>query len=380
MNTVETLARLVAMPTVSHRPVDAIAALLATRAEDVGMHITRYETAPGKVNIVASAGPLGTDGLVLSGHMDVVPVEGQAWSSDPFTLTEVDGRLHGRGSCDMKGFLAAVTSTLTPELITSLTRELTLIWTHDEEVGCAGSRALVDALQDEGRPLPSQVLIGEPTDFQVCRMHPGHVTLRIACRGIPAHSSRPSLGHSAIQLAGGVLAALHDLGERWAREAAFVDMLPTPHHVLNVGLIHGGTAVNIIPEHCHLDVGIRPLPGTETADIVESAAAVLAPLAVDALALGGEISWSLLQATPGLLTPEGSPLAEELQAHLGCGHSIAVPFATDGGNLATLGTQPIICGPGSIDQAHRADEYVTIKALHQAEQMVDSLVRRRCTG
>ena len=315
--------------------------------------------------------------------MDVVPTKGQAWATDPFTLTEVEGRLHGRGSCDMKGFLAATTCALTPELIGSLTRELTLIWTHDEEVGCTGSQALVEALEAEGRPLPSQVLIGEPTDFHVCRMHPGHMTMRISCRGIPAHSSRPTLGCSAIQLAGEVLTALHGLASEWEHDAPNTAIQakgePSSHHVLNVGRIEGGTAVNIIPEHCHLDVGIRPLPGTEASTIVSAVAASLESLVARAKGLGAEIKWSLLQSTPGLLTPENSPLSTQLQAHLGCGHLHGVPFATDGGNLAKLGTQPIICGPGSIDQAHRADEFVTILDLHRAERLVGDLVRLRCT-
>ena len=159
---IDLLARLVSFPTISNRPLTELAALLAQRAEDAGMRVERFETEAGKCNVIASAGPRGTDGLVLSGHMDVVPVEGQDWSTDPFKLTESGGRLYGRGACDMKGFLAAVTDALPAIPLARLRRELVLIWTHDEEVGCLGSAALAGQLAgDVPVPLASAGLFAD---------------------------------------------------------------------------------------------------------------------------------------------------------------------------------------------------------------------------
>ena len=261
--TIDVLSRLVAWPTVSSRPVTELAAFLAQRAEDAGMTVEQFETAPGKVNVIASAGPRGTDGLVLSGHMDVVPVEGQGWRTDPFRLTESDGRLYGRGACDMKGFIAAVTDALPALPLAKLDRELVLVWTHDEEVGCLGSAALGGQLG--GRALPSLAWIGEPTSLQICRLHPGHFTVDIACTGRPAHSSRPSLGLNAIEIAAEVIGAMKVLAAELAAERSDLPGLVTPWTVVNTGCIHGGSAINIVPEHCVVKVGLRPLPGVSSA-------------------------------------------------------------------------------------------------------------------
>ena len=171
-NPVSLLERLIAYPTVSSRPVDAIVADLAHDAETLGGRVHVLETPPGKSNIVARFGPEGTDGLTISGHMDVVPTDGQDWSSDPFTLSRRDGRLYGRGSADMKGFLAATMAALSDLPLRDLRRELALVWTHDEEVGCIGSGALAEGWDHRQPSLPTQTWIGEPTDARICRMHP----------------------------------------------------------------------------------------------------------------------------------------------------------------------------------------------------------------
>lgn len=383
MDLVEALGELVAFPTVSDRPVTAIAAWLAERAEQAGMRVERFETSPGKCNVVASAGPIGTDGLVLSGHMDVVPVDGQDWSSDPFALTERDGRLFGRGACDMKAFLAAVTCALPSLPLERLDRELVLVWTHDEEVGCHGSRALAERLAEQGRALPSLALIGEPTDFRMCRAHPGHTTLRIRCTGRAAHSSRPELGTSAVRIAGQVLAALDRLQDRLAAEEHSVDplvldALPNPYPVLNCGHIHGGTAVNIVPDQCELLVGVRQLPGQTGAALFERVRAAVEEVDARWVPQGGRATAELLAEAPALLTPAGTALEALLRPHASRPEPEAAPFATDGGNLTRLGVHSIIFGPGSIDVAHRPDEYVPTAQLRACQEVVLDVVRRRC--
>src|SRR5262245_43924769 len=202
---VTTLERYVAHPTVSSQPVVALAADLATRAEDLGFRVERFvdPNTEGKCSVVAAIGPSGTDGLAISGHMDVVPVVGQPWTSDPFVATEKNGRLVGRGTADMKGFLAAVMTALGRIPASAYTKELVLVWTHDEEIGCLGSAGLTGWWGD--RPMPTTCWIGEPTSFQVHRMHPGHVAIELVALGKAAHSSRPELGINAIEAAAEVV-------------------------------------------------------------------------------------------------------------------------------------------------------------------------------
>ncbi|HCH65404.1 MAG TPA: acetylornithine deacetylase, partial [Deltaproteobacteria bacterium] len=253
----QTLDRLVGWNTVSHRPLVTMAGWLADRAESAGMRVERFESSPGKVNVIATAGPEVPGGLGLSGHMDVVPVEGQAWTTDPFRLTTREGRLFGRGTCDMKGFIAASVEAIVQTNLKRLQRPLVLVWTHDEEVGCQGSAALVKTLTEQGRTLPKAMVVGEPTDFRVAHLHPGHSTFIIECVGRPAHSARPGLGLSAIALARDVLVALMSVEQTLSETRRFEGQLPTPYTLLNVGEIRGGSAVNIIPEHCRITVGIR---------------------------------------------------------------------------------------------------------------------------
>jgi acetylornithine deacetylase len=375
---VQTLSRLVAMPTVSDRPVTAIAAYLAQRAEDVGFEIRCFETSPGKVNLVALAGPDSGGGLVLSGHMDVVPVEGQKWSADPFAL-RVDGdRLHGRGSCDMKGFIAAVVESLSPELVEALANPLALIWTHDEEVGCLGSAALASQVQALDRPLPSLAWIGEPTGFKVCNLHPGHSAIEIHCSGRPAHSSRPELGLSAIRIAGQVIQRLEDFQRTLEGERDFEDQLDSPWTILNIARIEGGSAINIIPEHCSIQVGIRPLPGQGISAIFQRMTEAIEPVRRAALAQGGALEILLGHSTPSLHTGRDCSLMPTLLEHASSPDPIGAPFATDGGNLAKLGIESLIFGPGSIDQAHRADEYISAAQLFRTVDLVQEVVRSRC--
>lgn len=362
---VDTLARLVAEPTVSSRPMEALAAYVAERCAAAGMRVERFPApGEGKVNLVCSAGPAGTDGLVLSGHLDVVPVEGQPWTSDPFRLTERGDRLVGRGTADMKGFVAAVIEAL--PTLPELRRELVLVFTCDEEVGCFGSQDLVPRLA--GRPLPRACLIGEPTRFRIERMHPGHVAVRITCTGRAAHSSKPDLGDNAIRKAARVVDALDQLAEDWRRDVAFADLLERPFVVMNVATISGGAAINIVPDRCVVDVGFRPLPGMDEQKLVALLAERVAPWGTA----------EALRVTPSMFTPEGTALEAVLRAYASDPRAGAVAYATDGGNLARLGMAPLIFGPGSIDVAHKADEFVDRAELERTVGVVGEIVARLC--
>lgn len=371
MDVEDLLARLVAWPTVSSRPVDGILGELADRLDAVGMRVERLAAdESGKCNLVCTAGPPGTDGVILSGHLDVVPVEGQPWTSDPFVLTRRDEHLVARGACDMKGFVAATVAALARTPPRELRRELMLIFTYDEEIGCLGSRRLADLFSEQGRPTPTLALVGEPTSFQMLRMHPGHAAARITCRGRAAHSSKPDLGQNAIRLAARVLDRLEVIAERWRLDRRFSDLLERPFVVMNVATIHGGSAINIVPDRCVVEFGFRPLPGMDPQALFEELRQEVEPL--------GAVEAELVRVTPALLTPEGTALEAVLRPFAVDPRLGAAAFATDGGNFERMGVRTIVFGPGSIDVAHKADEFVPRSELHRAVDIVDEVVGRRC--
>lgn len=367
------LARLVAFPTVSSRPVTALAAHLAERAEGAGLRVERFEAGPDKCSVIASAGPDdGRDGLAISGHMDVVPTEGQPWTSDPFRVVERDGKLYGRGTADMKGFVAATVVALAGLDLAKLRRRLVLVWTHDEEIGCLGSAGIAEAYA--GRPFPEACWIGEPTEFRIQRMHPGHVVAEVVVEGRAAHSSRPDLGLNAIEGLAEVLRVGRELTRDLAtRREADLPEIERPWVVLNLAEVHGGTAVNVVPDRVVLRLGYRPLPGHADSAVLDELAARIA-----GLGLPHPVSTRLVRATPALLTPDGTALQGALAEHAAHPDCTAATFATDGGNLARLGMAPLVFGPGSISVAHQADEYVPADELTRTVGIVGAMVRRWC--
>lgn len=368
------LERLVAFPTVSDRPVTELAAWLGRRCADLGFRVERFEAAePGKCSLICAAGPEDEGGLVLSGHMDVVPTEGQPWSTDPFRVSERDGRLYGRGTADMKGFFAATLQALGRIDLSTLRRPLRLVWTHDEEIGCAGSAELADHLVERGHTLPVACLIGEPTDFRILRMHPGHVAVELEVHGVAAHSSRPDLGTNAIAGAAEVIARVEALAEELAAERAELPELERPWVAVNVARISGGRAVNIVPDRCVIELGYRPLPGTEPEAVFERLRGAIAELDV-------EVEARILRLTPSMLTPRGTALEALLAPLASATAPGAASFATDGGNLARLGLRPLVFGPGSIEVAHKADEYIETDALVRAATAIERVVRAACVA
>lgn len=371
------LARLVAAPTVSGRPTAELVGHLAARAEDQGFRVVEVPLDATRANLVAVAGPDpegldDRDGLVLSGHVDVVPTDGQPWTTDPFRLTAVGDRVQGRGTADMKGFVAATLAALDGVNVRTLRRRLALVWTCEEEVGCVGAGRLVEAFPEALGPLPRACWIGEPTGFVAMRMHAGHVAVHVTVAGEAAHTSRPHLGRNAIDTAADVVAVARRLADDLRAAPPAPLPMDTPWVPLAVTRIHGGTAINIVPDRCTVDLGYRPLPGTDPLDVFRALeqrlAAALGPRLVDVHAHVGTV-------TPALLTPAGTPLGAWLSDRAAPGPEVA-PFATDGGQLARLGTAPIVFGPGSIDVAHKADEHVAVADLDRTVSLVRDAVRR----
>ncbi len=380
LSDVDLLSRLVAFPTVSAQPVTPLVDFLCDYLDRPGLSLRRLPgPQPGKENLLVRLGPDSetADGLTLNGHMDVVPADEPGWSSDPFTLTDRNGRLTARGACDMKGFVALAVNRLAALDPASLTSELTLLLTFDEEVGSLGAAHLAANWPADESPLPRCVLVGEPTGLRAVRMHKGHLKLRITCPGRSAHSGFPHLGRNAIEHAGRVLAVLTDLREELeSQRVQSSDCFPqTPWPALNIARIAGGSAFNVIPESCIIDVGLRPLPGMESQTLVDQL--------TEAVARCDDGPWkasvALVNDNPAFLLGEESRWYRQVAELVNQRESRGVSFSSDAGILARdLGLECVLFGPGSIDVAHQPDEYIDAADLHRGGELLDQLIDARC--
>ena len=387
------LARLVAFDTTSRNSNLPLADFLCGYLDRPGVRLIRQPSPDGtKANLIAWLGPEPVShgeiggigdrpGLVLSGHMDVVPAEEADWRSDPFTLTDGGDRWVARGACDMKGFLAVAANAmaaLTSSGATPLRAPLALVFTYDEEVGTLGARHLLESYP-EGRLLPRSAIIGEPTSLRVARAHKGHLKLRITLHGRSAHSGYPHLGLNAIEPAGRVIGALAALRRTFEGEhEPHAELFPeVPFVPLNVGTVHGGSAINVVPDRCIVEVGVRPLPGMDSAMLAERVRqAVLAELSGTSFEAPPEIE--ILSDSPPMLLDEQSPIHRHLSALVGQPAGATVSFATDAGWLQRLGLDCAIFGPGTIEVAHKPNEHVPKAELARAQDLIAVTVRRFC--
>ena len=346
---------------------------LATWATDLGLRTEKRAVRghPGKFNLLACAGT-GLDGLVLAGHTDTVPCDPGDWSSDPFTLSERDGRLYGLGTSDMKGFFAVVLDALRDLDLRRLQRPVTIVATADEESSMCGAQALVG----EGRRLGRHAVIGEPTGLRPVRMHKGVLMEAIRITGHAGHSSDPALGNSALEGMHRVIAELlawrEELQARY-RNPLFRVSVPT----MNLGHIHGGDNPNRICGHCELHFDVRPLPGMDLDDLrAQIERRVGRRLEGSGLRFERQ---ALFSGIPAMETPDTADIvqaAERLTGHA----AEAVAFGTEAPYLNQIGLQTIVLGPGDIDQAHQPDEYLALDRIKPAQAIVTHLVERFCLG
>lgn len=378
----ELLARLVGFDSTSRNSNLPIADFLCDYLDRPGVRIARNPSADGgKTNVIAWLGPEpegDRKGIVLSGHMDVVPAEEEGWRHDPFSLADEGDRFVGRGSCDMKGFLA-LAANLAVEAVTGAKRDrwrapLALVFTYDEEVGTLGARRLTESFPEAER-LPRSAIIGEPTSLKVARTHKGHTKIRVVLHGVSAHSGYPHLGSNAIEPAGRVIVALTRLRQELESERpANRDLFPeVPFVPLNVGTVHGGSAINVVPDRCTVEVGVRALPGVSSAELIErmsrAAREAAAPF---------EPEIEMLSDSPPLLLDEASPIHRHLCALVGQEAGASVNFATDAGWLQQLGMDCAIFGPGSIAVAHKPNEYIPKDEFAAARGLLERTVRTFC--
>lgn len=373
------LGELIAFPSISSDSNLDIIGFLADRLEAAGARVDLLPDATGiKANLFATLGPETDGGIVLSGHTDVVPVADQDWSSDPFVMTERDGRLYGRGSCDMKGFLAAAVI-LAPQLAAQpLGRPVHFAFTHDEEVGCLGAQALARDLRTR-QIRPSLAIIGEPTRMQVIDGHKGCNEYSVHFSGLDGHGSDPGAGVNAVEFAARYVMRLQELRERLRARAPSDCPFVPPWTTINTGGLHGGVAHNVIPGRARIDWEMRPVQPADASfvltDLEGFCKGELLP-AMRSIHPDAAITTEVIGEVDGLIPVADNPARDLVMELTGANTAGTVPFGTEAGIFQALGMSAVICGPGAIDQAHKPDEYLALDQLAQCLTLLDRLSRR----
>ncbi len=381
LSPVELLGRLVAFDTTSRNSNLSLADFVCDHLDRPGIRITRNPSADGlKTNLIVQVGPdvdpEERDGVVLSGHMDVVPADEPDWRSDPFVLSMSKDRLIARGACDMKGFLALAVDRIASIEPDTMTAPLALLLTFDEEVGTLGARHFVDT-RPADMVLPRRVVIGEPTGFSVVRMHKGHLQLSLTLTGRAAHSGFPQSGVNAIEPMARAVGALADLrrdleseGETLEHSACFGVV---PFVTLNVAQIHGGSATNVVPDRCRLDIGIRLMPGMASNVMIERVRA-----AAKGVLSERQFELTVVSESPPMLLAEDNELYQTLCGTMGQVDTRSVYFATDAGWLNKADFDCVIFGPGNMDTAHKPNEWISTEELARGKVLVGNIVERYC--
>jgi len=364
------LAALVALPCLPGQPNAAMAERITGQLAAMGVPVHRLPGPEGdRVNLFASIGPVDQPGIVLSGHMDVVPATGQAWTSDPFRLTARDGRFYGRGTTDMKGFLACMIAAVPLFQKAALRRPVHLAFSYDEEIGCRGVPHLIAALP-RLCARPAGAIIGEPSAMQPVLSHKGKLAIEVALTGRAAHSSDPAAGVNALYAAANLVDGVRQAAETLARHGTRDARFAPDHSTLVAGVMQAGTAVNIIPDRATLSLEVRTIPG-ESADRIMDP--VLA-LAEGLVAQGRALSCSVTElARYPALPPEATTLAAQLADWTGQPTRQAVSYGTEAGLFHGAGIPSVVCGPGDIARAHRPDEYITPAELQSCMAMLARL-------
>ncbi|WP_153786432.1 acetylornithine deacetylase [Pseudomonas sp. EMN2] len=367
------LARLVGFATVSRDSNLELIGFIRDYLAGLGVDSELFLNEEGtKANLFATIGPTDRGGVVLSGHTDVVPVDGQAWTVEPFELTERDGRLYGRGTADMKGYIASVLAAVPAFLAQPLKLPVHLAFSYDEEVGCLGVRSMLEALQQRPHK-PRLCLIGEPTELKPVLGHKGKLAMRCQVHGAACHSAYAPYGVNAIEYAARLIGKLGEIGDELARPEQHDERFDPPFSTVQTGVIKGGRALNIVPEECEFDFEVRALPGFEAQAVADRlqtyAEAELLPR-MRAVSAGSDIRLKPLSAYPGLATPADSEAARLVALLSGSDDFGTVAFGTEGGLFDQAGIPTVVCGPGSMDQGHKPDEFVSVEQLRGCDAML----------
>ena len=384
-DSIDWLTRLIAFDTVSRHSNLALIDDVKAYCEQLGLTVDlTFNDAKNKANLFVTV-PAGKDadeinhGLVLSGHTDVVPVDGQDWTSEPFTATIRGDKLYGRGACDMKGFIACAL-TLLPQAVKlsnagQLRRPLHLALSFDEEVGCLGAPLLLADLKARGIT-PDHCIVGEPTNMAMVVAHKGIAVYRCRVHGKSAHSSLTAQGVNAISYASRLIGYVDTLAEEISQRDDNDAMFDVPYSTLSVGTIQGGTATNIVPNLCEFTFDYRNLPHMTQDDILAPIAAKVAELSTQMQVRAADTGIELLQeeSVPAMTDNDSAELQALIIALTGDDTRHKVAYATEGGQFTNSGIPTIICGPGSIEQAHKADEYVALSEMVRCDEFLQKLL------
>ncbi len=373
------LGDLIAFPTVSSETNLDLIAYVTDYLEPLGARVEVWHNDTGsKANLFATLGPEGDGGIVLSGHSDVVPVIDQPWSSDPFLMEERDGKLYGRGTCDMKGFIAAAMVMARAVAGQELTRPLHLAFTYDEEVGCLGGQALVADLVASGLK-PSVAIIGEPTEMRVISGHKGVREVCTHFEGLAGHGSDPDAGVSAVEYAARYVNWLLEMREELKARAPEGSAFEPPWSSLNVGSFNGGSAANVIAGTAEVEWDFRAVQDSDTAFIEAREAAYINDVLLPAMRSvypEASVESVIKGDVAGLMPVEESEAVRILSELAGTNAAGVVAFGTEAGLFQAAGISAVVCGPGSIAQAHKADEFVEVAQLEACLKMLDALGRK----
>ena len=377
----EMLARLVAFPSVSTSSNLDIINFCRDWLNSHGVESTLVMSPEGdKANLYATIGPKVEGGVVFSGHTDVVPVDGQNWTTDPWTLTEKNGRLYGRGSADMKGFDALVLA-LVPEMVNaSLKRPVHIALSYDEEIACRGAPSMVDAMA-RSLPQPAAVIVGEPTRHAVVTGHKASVQLRTQVTGYAVHSSRIDQGVSAVMNAARLITWHEDVMEENRRRADPANPFEPPYTTLHCGMVAGGNAANVVSSSAWFFSDIRAIPTESPRDYLNRYEAYIREIVeprMKAIRPETGVAVELIAEVPGL-RPETDGEAERLMRRLtGDNGTHVVSYGTEAGIFQRAGWSTVVCGPGDIAQAHQPDEYIEISELEAGERLLRRIIGELC--
>lgn len=377
LSPIDILARLVAFDTESSRSNLALIDWVCGYLDGWGVAYARVPNAAGdKAALFATIGPMADGGVVLSGHTDVVPVAGQTWSADPFTLRVEGGRAYGRGAVDMKGFCALALALVPDARAAELARPIHILLSYDEETTCLGVMDTI-ARFGTGLPRPGAVIVGEPTDLEVADAHKSIVTFHTTVHGHEAHSAKPMLGANAVMAACDLVSGLNGIADLMIARGDASGRFDPPATTVHVGTIQGGTARNILPKACAFHWEFRGLPDLDMDEIPRLFRAKAEAVTRERLNRYGDygrIETIEEIAIPGLLPEPGSG-AERLALRLANrNRTVSMPYATEAGRFQQAGLPTIVCGPGSIDQAHQPDEFITLAALGRGEAFLRRLI------
>ncbi|MFY0662235.1 MAG: acetylornithine deacetylase [Shimia sp.] len=374
--TKQILSDLIAFPTVSVDSNLDMISYLAARLKDCGAKVEIFHDETGKkANLFATLGPAVDGGIVLSGHSDVVPVTDQDWTSDPFVMEQRDGRLYGRGTCDMKGFIAA-TVAMAPHFAQRVTdTPVHFAFTYDEETGCIGAGHLVEALKERNIN-PRLAIIGEPTSMRIIEGHKGCHEYSTRFQGLEGHGSAPDLGVNAVEYAARYVSRLLELKAKLTTMAPDTSRFEPPWTTVNVGALHGGSVHNVIAPKAQVDWEMRPVQASDASFVKEALKAYCEDELLPAMRKvfpDAQIDTEVVGEVAGLVPVDDNAARKLLMELTGANGADLVPFGTEAGLFQSMGMDVVVCGPGSIEQAHKADEFIALDQLSDCLKLLEKL-------